>query len=76
MMLLVYALSHLPRPANETIKVNMRIEHHGFTTQKHRQIQMATADDPVLSLILPFVHQGYKTTQSTQNSTTILGAEG
>ena len=57
-MLLVDALSHLPSPANETIRLNMRIEHHRFTTERLKQIQTAKADNPVLSLILIFVHQG------------------
>ena len=44
-MLLADALSRLPSPANTTIELDMRIDHHGFTTERIRQIETETATD-------------------------------
>ena len=50
-MLLVDALSRLPSPTNHTIELDMRIEHHGFTTQRLQQIATETEEDPVLAAV-------------------------
>ena len=38
-MLLADTLSRLPSPANTMIELDMRIDHHGFTTERIRQIE-------------------------------------
>ena len=50
-MLLADALSRLPSPANTTIELHMRIDHHGFTTNWIRQIEAETSTDPILSIV-------------------------
>ena len=49
-ILLADALSHLPSSSNSTIELDMRIDHHGFTTERIRQISVETATDPILAI--------------------------
>ena len=58
-MLLVYALSRLPSAANTTIELDMRIDHHGFTTEWIRQIEAETATDTILSIVYNFTLDGW-----------------
>ena len=54
-MLLVDSLSHLPSPSNQdTIKLDVRIDHHGFTTSRLQQLKVETARDPELSITYYF----------------------
>ena len=48
-MLLTDALSGLLSPANSTIELDMGIDHHGFMTERIRQISAETATDPALA---------------------------
>ena len=57
-MLLADALSRLPSPANTTIELDMRINHHGFTTNWIRQIEAETSTDPILSIVYNFTLDG------------------
>ena len=63
-MLLADALSHLPSPANTTIELDMRIDHHGFTTERIRQISAKTATDPILAIVHNFTQDGWPTCRS------------
>ena len=58
-MLLADALSHLPSPANSTIELDMRIDHHGFITERIRQISAETATDPILAIVHNFTQDGW-----------------
>ena len=58
-MLLADALSHLPIPANSTIELDMRIDHHGFTTERIRQISAETATDQILAIVHNFTQDGW-----------------
>ena len=58
-MLLADAPSRLPSPANTTIELDMRIDHHGFTTERIRQISVETATDPVLAIVHNFTQDGW-----------------
>ena len=58
-MLLADALSRLPSPANTTIELDMRIDHHGFTTERIRQIEAETATDRILSIVYNFTLDGW-----------------
>ena len=58
-MLPIDALPHLPSPANETIKLDMRIEYHGFTTERLKQLQDATAEDPILAIVFNLTQEGW-----------------
>ena len=60
-MLLADALSRLPSPANTTIELDMRIDHHGFTTERIRQISVETATDPILAIVHNFTQDGWPT---------------
>ena len=60
-MLLADALSWLPSPANTTIELDMRIDHHGFTTERIRQISIETATDPILAIVHNFTQDGWPT---------------
>ena len=60
-MLLADALSHLPSPANSTIELDRRIDHHGFTTERIRQISIETATDPILAIVHNFTQDGRPT---------------
>ena len=60
-MLLADALSHLPSPANTTIELDMRIDHHGFTTERIRQLSVETATDPILAIVHNFIQDGWPT---------------
>ena len=59
-MLLADALSQLPSPAN-TIELEMQIHHHGFTTERIRQISIETATDPILAIVHNFTQDGWPT---------------
>ena len=75
-MLLADALPHLPSPANSTIELDMRIEHHGFTTERIRQISAETAPNPSHSTQL---YPGWMANPQKQSSTyskTVLGPAG
>ena len=58
-MLLADVLSRLPSPANTTIELDMRIDHHGFTTNQIRQIDAETSTDPILSIVYNFTLDGW-----------------
>ena len=58
-MLLADALSRLPSPANTTIELDMRIDHHGFTTNWIRQIEAETSTNPILSIVYNFTLDGW-----------------
>ena len=58
-ILLADALSHLPNPANSTIELDMRIDHHGFKTERIRQISVKTATDPILAIVHNFTQDGW-----------------
>ena len=59
-MLLVDALSRLPSPnAKETIKLDLRIDHHGFTTTRLEQLKKETAEDPILGLVYNYTLEGW-----------------
>ena len=60
-MLLADALSRLPSPANTTIELDMRIDHHGFTTERIKQISVETATDPILAIVHNFTQDGWPT---------------
>ena len=60
-MLLADALSWLPSPANTTIELDMRIDHHGFTTERIKQISVETATDPILAIVHNFTQDGWPT---------------
>ena len=60
-MLLADALSRLPSPANTTIELDMQIDHHGFTTERIRQISVETATDPILAIVHNFTQDGWPT---------------
>ena len=60
-MLLADALSRLPSPANTTIELDMRIDHHGFTTERIQQISVETATDPILAIVHNFTQDGWPT---------------
>ena len=60
-MLLADALSQLPSPANTTVELDMRIDHHGFTTERIRQISVETATDPILAIVHNFTQDGWPT---------------
>ena len=60
-MLLADALSRLPSPANKTIELDMRIDHHGFTTERIKQISAETATDPILAIVHNFTQDGWPT---------------
>ena len=54
-MFLVDALSCLQGPSNQdTIKLDVRIDHHGFTTCRLQQLKAETAKDPELSITYCF----------------------
>ena len=63
-MLLVDALSRLPSPTNNTIELDMRIEHHGFTTQRLQQIATETEEDPVLAVVYNLTLDGWPNRKS------------
>ena len=63
-MLLADALSQLPSPANTTIELDMRIDHHGFTTERIRQISVETATDPILAIVHNFTQDGWQTSRN------------
>ena len=50
-MLLVDALSHQPSPSNTTtLKLDVTIDHHGFTISRLQQLKAEISQDPVLSI--------------------------
>ena len=58
-ILLADALSQLPSPANTTIELDMRIDHHGFTTERISQISVETTTDPILAIVHNFTQDGW-----------------
>ena len=58
-MLLADTLSRLPSPANTTIEFDMRIDHHGFTTERIRQIEAEMTADTILSIVYNFTLDGW-----------------
>ena len=63
-MLLADALSHLPSTKNTPIQLDLRIEHHGFTTDRIRQIAADTHDDPILGQVYQFTLDGWPNRRS------------
>ena len=53
-MLLADALSRLPSSENTPIYLDLRIEHHAFTTKRIQQIGTATQEDPILGPVYQF----------------------
>ena len=43
----------------QTIELDMRINHHGFTTNWIRQIEAETSTDPILSIVYNFTLDGW-----------------
>ena len=76
-MLLVDALSRLPSPTNHTIELDMKIEHHRFTTQSLQQIATETEEDPVLAVVynLTLESMAQQEKHGTTKSTKILASE-
>ena len=58
-MLLADALSHLPSPIKITIEMDMCIDHHGFTTDRIKQLKQETTADPTLALAYNFTLNGW-----------------
>ena len=58
-MLLPDALSQLPSTENAEIHLDLRIEHHGFTTTRIQQISTETQEDPILGLVYQFTLDGW-----------------
>ena len=58
-MFLTNTLSQLPSPANTTIELDMRIDHHGCTNEGIRQILIETAIDPILAIAHNFTQGGW-----------------
>ena len=59
-MLLVDTLSCLPSPCNhDTLKLDVRIDHHGFTASRLQQLKTEIAQDPVLSLAYRYTLDGW-----------------
>ena len=58
-MLLADALSQLPSSENTPIYLDLRIEHHGFTTGRIQQIGTATQQDPILGPVYQFTLDGW-----------------
>ena len=58
-MLLPDALSRLPSTENTQIHLDLRIEHHGFTTARIQQISTETQEDPILGLVYQFTLDGW-----------------
>ena len=78
-MILADALSRLPSPANTTIELDMRIDHHGFTTERIKQISVETATDPILAIVHNFTQDrwlAHPQKQSAMYCETVLGPAG
>ena len=58
-MLLADALSRLPSSENTPIYLDLRIEHHAFTTERIQQIGTATQEDPILGPVYQFTLDGW-----------------
>ena len=59
-MLLVDTLSCLSNPGNQdTIKLDVRIDHHSFTTSRLQQLKTETAQKPLLSLAYRYALDGW-----------------
>ena len=58
-MLLPDALSWLPSTENTQIHLDLRTEHHGFTTARIQQISTETQEDPILGLVYQFTLDGW-----------------
>ena len=58
-MLLADALSRLPSSENTPIYLDLRIEHHTFTTERIQQIGTATQQDPILGPVYQFTLDGW-----------------
>ena len=59
-MLLFDALSCLPNPTSTvTIKLDVRIDHHGFTTSRLQQLKEEAAQDPVLYIAYHYTLDGW-----------------
>ena len=58
-MFLADALSHLPSSENKSIQLDLRIEHHGFTTERIQQISRDTQEDPILGVVYQFTTDGW-----------------
>ena len=63
-MLLADALSRLPSPANSTKELDMRIDHHRFTTERIREISAEIATDPILAIVHNFTQDGLPATRN------------
>ena len=63
-MLLVDALSRLPSKHNrQQIQLDLRIDHHSFTTQRLEQVKMETANDPILAIVHHMTMDGWPETR-------------
>ena len=58
-MFLADVLSRLPSSENKSIQLNLRIEHHGFTTERIQQISKDTQEDPILGVVYQFTTDGW-----------------
>ena len=74
-MLLADTLSRLPSSANTKIELEIRIGHHGFTTERIRQISAETARDPILAIVHNFTQNGWPAGRNTSSihCKTVLG---
>ena len=58
-MVLPDALSRLPSSENKQIELHLRIENHGFTNDRIRQISMDTQPDSILSIVYDLTKNGW-----------------
>ena len=58
-MLLINVLSHLLSPTNNTIEMDIYIDHHGFTTDRTEQLKRETTADPTPALVYDFTLNGW-----------------
>ena len=75
-MLLADALSRLPSPANSTIELDMRIDHHGFTTDQTNISRNCYRSNPSHSTQLYTGWMANPQKESSMYCETVLGPVG